>query len=261
MTIAAEPVSSARKPPVWLYSTELARSSVDFWALAASYPMLATLPRGQRHPVLVLPGFMTNDRWTVTLRGLLRTLGYQAHGWRLGRNVGPTAQVLDGLSARLDELHGRYGQPVTLIGWSLGGVFARQLARSHPEQVRQVITLGSPFRLARHDQSWAAPIYSRFEHRHAERLQLPLESDAAPLPVPSTSIYSRIDGIVAWQTCVDRPGEQAENIAVWSSHFGFGHHPAVIWAIADRLAQPAGRWAPFQAPALLRAAFAATDTT
>lgn len=256
-----DPVMSARRPPIWLYSTDFARSAVDYWALAASYPMLATLPRGERHPVMVLPGFMTSDRSTLTLRTVLRSLGYRVHGWGLGRNIGPTAKALDGMTQRLDELHRRYGQPVSVIGWSLGGIFARRLARQNPDVVRQVITLGSPIRLARHDQSWASAVYARFEGRHVEQLPLPLEVDAEPLPVPSTSIYSRVDGIVAWRTCVDRPSERAENIAVWSSHFGFGHHPAAIWAIADRLAQPAGEWARFAAPPLLRSAFPATDTT
>lgn len=253
-------VDAAARPPLHLYATDFMRSGVDYWALTASGPLLSTVPRGDRHPVLVLPGFMTSDLSTVTLRTMLRSAGYRAHGWRLGRNIGPSAAIVEGLRNRLDGLTRTYGQPISVIGWSLGGIFARQLAREAPDQVRQVITLGSPIRLARHDQSWAGSLYARFAPVHITELDLPLERDAPPLPVPATSIYSRIDGIVAWQTCLDEPGPQAENIAIWASHFGFGHHPAAIWAIADRLAQRRGEWRPFEPPALLRAAFPAADT-
>jgi len=250
---------ASRKPPFLLYSTELWRSSIDAWATAAWAPILATAPRGDRHPVLVLPGFMTNDRWTTGLRASVRSLGYHAHGWRLGRNIGPTDHILNGLTTRLDHLADRYGEPVSLLGWSLGGIYARRLARQSPDKVRQVITLGSPIRLQRHDQSWASPLFNRYAAQHAEELGLPLERDTAPLTVPATSIYSRLDGIVAWQTCLDLPGKNAENIAVWSSHFGFGHNPAALWAVADRLAQPADRWHRFSSPALLRAAYPTVD--
>lgn len=251
--------SSATRPSFLLYSTDFMRSGVDAWATALSAPILATAPRGDRHPVLVLPGFMTNDTWTIGLRTAVRSFGYRAHRWNLGRNVGPTSKALDGMAARLDELVDRYDEPVSIIGWSLGGIFARRLARQAPEKVRQVITLGSPIRLHTHGQSWAGPLYNRFASRHVEELDLPLEAAAEPLTMPATSIYSRIDGIVAWQACLDEPGANAENIAVWSSHFGFGQHPAALWAIADRLAQPVGHWRPFTPPAMLRAAFPAVD--
>jgi hypothetical protein len=121
--------------------------------------------------------------------------------------------------------------------------------------VRQVITLGSPFRLERNSQSRATRAFERYSHLHVEHRTLPLESESTPLPVPSTSIYSHFDGIVHWQTCLERPGERCENIAVMASHLGLGHHPAAIWAIADRLAQPEGTWSPFTPPRFLRPAF------
>ena len=114
-----------------------------------------------------------------------------------------------------------------MIGWSLGGIFARDLARRSPDSVRQVVTLGSPFRLARHSQSRATKVFDRFSHLHVEHRTLPLESENMPLLVPATSIYSHFDGIVHWQTCLDTPGERCENIAVMASHLGLGHHPAV----------------------------------
>ena len=156
--------------------------------------------------------------------------------------------------ARLDQLTTRFGQPVSLIGWSLG-IYARPLARSTVHAVRQVITLGSAIRLARKEQSHANRLVGDNSHWHIETWALPLEHGDGPLPVPTTPIYTPLDGIVAWRTCLNEPAPQAENIAVSASHLGFGHHPAVIWAIADRLAQPAGHWAPFRPPPLLRPAY------
>jgi pimeloyl-ACP methyl ester carboxylesterase len=246
-------------PALALYYTDLPRAAIEYAQLLTALPLRRILPVGDGHPVLVLPGLMAGDRSTWMLRRLLRSLGYRAHGWRLGRNIGPTAKAVFGMVDRLDELHTRYDAPVSLIGWSLGGIFARALARRHPSSVRQVITLGSPFRIAHERESRATPTLNRYAHLHVERPGLPLEAEADPMPVPATSVYSRYDGMVAWQTCLETPSSQAENIAVRSSHFGYGHHPAVVWAIADRLAQPHGRWTPFQPPALLGALFPRPD--
>ena len=146
----------------------------------------------------------------------------------------------------------RHGRQVNLIGWSLGGIYARTLARRSPQLVRQVVTLGSPFRLTSPNQSRASRAFESFAHLHVEPSQLPFERGTAPVPVPATSIYSRYDGIVAWQACLDTPSPRAENIEVIGSHLGLGHNPWVIWALADRLAQPEGSWAPFRPPSVLR---------
>jgi len=227
----------------------------DYGLYLAARPLLPRLPHGDGHPVLVLPGLLADDVSTRTLRSTLRRLDYRVHGWGLGRNIGPTAICVNGLRDKLDYLHARYRRPVTLIGWSLGGIFARDLARRSPDSVRQVVTLGSPFRLERQSQSRATKVFDRFSHLHVEHRTLPLESETLPLPVPATSIYSHYDGIVHWQTCLNAPGERCENIAVMASHLGLGHHPASIWAVADRLAQPEGTWQPFKAPLFLRPAF------
>jgi pimeloyl-ACP methyl ester carboxylesterase len=242
-------------PALPLYLSEPGRAVADFGLYLAARPLLPRLPRGDGHPVLVLPGLLADDTSTRALRATLRRLDYRVHGWRLGRNIGPTAACVNGLRDRLDYLHGRYRRPVTLIGWSLGGIFARDLARRSPDSVRQVVTLGTPFRLTRHSQTRAGKVFDRYSHLHVEHRSLPLEDHAIPLTVPATSIYSHFDGIVHWQTCLDTPGERCENIAVMASHLGLGYHPASIWAIADRLAQPEGSWQPFQAPRFLRPAF------
>ena len=149
--------------------------------------------------------------------------------------------------ARLEELHAQQGRRVSLIGWSLGGIYARELARRFPSLVRQVITLASPFR------DVDATNVPRFLRTAATRRPLPDQEAmrarlSTPLPVPSTAIYSRSDAIVAWQSCREDDGPLSENIEVASSHLGIGHHPIVLLTIADRLAQPEGAWRPFEPP-------------
>jgi pimeloyl-ACP methyl ester carboxylesterase len=242
-------------PALPLYLSEPGRAVADYGLYLATRPLAQRLPKGDGHPVLVLPGLLADDVSTAALRSTLRRLDYRVHGWGLGRNIGPTALCVNGLRDKLDYLHGRYRRPVTIIGWSLGGIFARDLARTSPSRVRQVITLGSPFRLTSYDQTRAARVFDRYSHLHVEQRTLPLEPEGVPLPVPATSIYSHYDGIVHWQACLNAPGERCENIAVTASHLGLGHHPAALWAVADRLAQPEGTWEPFQAPRFLRPAF------
>jgi len=252
--------TGAGAPPSWLYVTDPARAVAEFGLLIAALPLRQLLPVGDGHPVLVVPGLLADDGSTWTLRRFLRNLGYRVHGWRLGRNLGPTAATVTGLQNRLLDLRSRYDSEVSVIGWSLGGIYARILARDTPAAVRQVITLGSPIRLADESQSRARRAFNRYAHLHVVPRELPLESGVDTLPVPATSIYSRYDGIVAWEACLDSPSARAENIAVVASHLGFGHHPAVIWAVADRLAQPLGEWAPFRAPTALRPLYPPADS-
>jgi pimeloyl-ACP methyl ester carboxylesterase len=211
-----------------LAATEPARAMASAGALAAALPLLSVAPRGDRHPVLVLPGLGASDLSTGTLRGWLRGLGYPVVGWALGRNRGPTREVLDELPRLLARLHGEHGSPVSIVGQSLGGIYARRLALRAPDQARQVITLGSPFALA---------------GSAAERGGL-----RRPLPVPSTSVYSRWDGVVDWRACLQTVGPTSENVGVRASHLGMGVDPAVLWVVADRLAQPAGEWRAFRRP-------------
>ena len=242
-------------PGYLLYLTEPVRAAFDYTLLTYAMPLLAALPRGDEHPILVLPRLHGGDASTRTLRTVLKQLGYRTYGWQLGSNVGPTSKVVHGMRARLDYLTDRYQRPVTLIGWSLGGIYARKLARRMPQAVRQVITLASPIRLVRHEQSRANSLFHRYAHEHIEPLDLPLERGEGPLPVPSTSIYTPLDGVVAWRTCLDEPSPRTENIAVLASHLGIANHPAALWVMADRLAQPADQWKPFQPPSLLRSAY------
>lgn len=218
-----------------------------WWELAgliAAYPLLRLSPRGDGHPVLVLPGLAASDESTRPLRRFLAEQGWAAHGWRLGPNHGPRPGAEQRMQERLAEVAERHGRKVSLVGWSLGGIFAREMARRAPHHVRQVITLGSPFAGApRASNAWQ--LYERLSGQRADDWPQ-REAMKQPPPVPATAIYSRSDGVVAWQGCLEREGPTSENIEVHASHCGLGHHPAVLHAIADRLAQPEGDWKPFR---------------
>jgi len=246
---AAIEQTDIKAPSALLALTELPRALVEFGSLGLAAPILAGAPRGDGHPVLVLPGFVTTDISTAPLRRFLRGLGYDAYAWELGRNLGPKAIGHEGekLIARLREIHDATGHKVSLIGWSLGGVMARQLSRRAPEAVRQVISLGSPFT----GRPQATNVWRTYQILTGQRLDDPdtrvqLSESALPPPVPSTAIYSREDGVVAWQNCIEPQGPETDNIEVHGSHCGLGVNPAVLYAVADRLAQAEGAWHPFE---------------
>jgi pimeloyl-ACP methyl ester carboxylesterase len=240
-------------PSLGLYLTEPARGLADLVTLPLAAMWLPVAPRGDGHGVLVLPGLLASDSSTVPLRAFLSWLGYDVHGWELGRNRGPTDEVLDGLPGALATVAGHAGGPVSVIGWSLGGIYARELAREYPELTRQVITLGSPFGLAEPGHTRADGVYRRRSGLHAAGDRVPTrEAVARPIDVPSTAVYSRHDGIVCWQNCIEAETAQHINVEVRCSHLGFGVDPATLWLIADRLAGPAGELRPFQPPPLLR---------
>lgn len=243
---AAPPI---RPPSPLLALTELPRALAEFGSLGPAAPLLALAPRGDGHPVMVLPGFVTSDISTTVLRRFLAGLGYEALPWELGRNLGPKAIGWTGekLVARLDEVHRASGKRVSLVGWSLGGVMARQLSRRAPGAVRQVISLGSPFAgTPRATNVWRAYETLTGQKIDDKDTREQLRESATPPPVPSTSIYTREDGVVAWQNCIEPRAAQTDNIEVHGSHCGLGVNPAVLYAIADRLAQPEGAWHPFQ---------------
>lgn len=230
-------------PPSRLLLLAEIRALWETGAGIAMWPLLQLTPRGDGHPVLVLPGLVASDSSTGILRRYLKSRGYDAHGWGLGRNLGPREGVEQGMFDLLKKLHNDSGQKVSVIGWSLGGVYARMLASAHPERVRNVITLGSPFAGSpRATNAWR--VYESVSGESAEdpdRMKY-----VHPTPsVPTTSIFSRTDGVVAWQCSVEKNGPQAENIEVIASHIGLGAHPAVLYALADRLAQPEDDWKPF----------------
>ena len=246
------PDTAHARPPSWPLRLMELRWPLEAAAFMAARPALRVLGHGDQHPVLVLPGFTANDASTAPLRLALRSHGYWVHGWRLGANVGPTDRIVTGMRARLAELHERHGRTVTLVGWSLGGVYARLLARERPAAVRQVISLGSPYRMVEGDRSAVQRTWERAARFHdADLADLALhrfEHERPALTVPATSIYSRTDGVAPWQTCIDAAGDRTENIEVRGSHVGLGTNPAVLLAVLDRLSRPEGAWTPFRAP-------------
>ena len=248
-TAAVSAFTPVAPPSILLALTEFPRAVAEWASLPLASPLLATAPRGDGHPVLVLPGFATTDSSTRVLRKFLKRLGYDAHTWDLGRNLGHKAIGREGekLIARLRAIHETTGQKVSLVGWSLGGVMARLVAHKAPDAVRQVITLGSPFAGSPKSSTvWRAYEWLTGDRVDDARIVRQLDDHAAPPPVPSTAIWSRADGIVAWQTCKERASATTDNIEVRGSHCGLGVNPSVLYAVADRLAQREGGWAPFR---------------
>ena len=241
-------VATAHRPPSdWLALTEAPRAIFEFASFLALRPALSFLPRGDGHPVLVLPGFLASDTSTIPLRNLLTQLGYDAVGWDMGRNIQITATRVKAMGACLNALHQRTGSKVSIIGWSLGGLLARELAKLHPKAVRQVISLGSPLsadrgisKVARIFEALNGPV-TEVQHR-GKFVDL-----GTPPPVPSTSVFTKGDGVVHWRGSLQPEGPERENVEVLASHIGLGVNPAVMWLIANRLAQREGEWAPFKA--------------
>ena len=208
-----------KKGSLWNSIGEM-RAPLELATTLAAFPFLAGGPRGDGHTSVVLPGLYASDTSTITLRAFLRLRGHNALGWRLGRNAGFSMELLEASIARTREELRRSGRPVSLVGWSLGGVYAREIARRAPDAVRCVVTLGSPIRVDRRTRP-------------------------AP-PVPSTAIFSATDGIVAPYWAQESAGDRVENIEVPGSHLGLGHNPFVLHAVADRLYQRPDNWKAFE---------------
>jgi len=232
-------------PALPLFFLETQRAVFEGLSLIPASPVLRWAPRGDGHPVLVLPGFGADDRSTRALRGFLRRQGHDAHGWRLGRNLGPIEALHSALVARVEALARSADQPVSIVGWSLGGIYARELAKRLPHRVRQVITLGSPFGDGGHASNvrrlfeWVAgPQREAIDAERVRRLR-------QPPPVPSTAIFSKTDGVAHWRACIEPRTKRTDNIEVSGSHCGLGVNAAVFYAVADRLSQPADGWKPF----------------
>ncbi len=241
---ATEPAGELGPPGPWKMLLE-ARAPWEFAALLASTPWLRQLPRGDGHPVLVFPGLAAPDLSTVPLRRFLQALGYLPCEWGQGFNLGPKHGVLDACRARLKALAQQHGQKLSLVGWSLGGVYARELAKEQAENTRCVITLGSPFSGHPHaNNGWR--LYQTVSGQKVEQDPALLARLRVPPDLPTTSIYSKTDGVVAWPCSLNAPGALTENIEVQGSHIGLGLNPVVLVAVADRLRQDPGNWQRFE---------------
>ncbi len=223
------------------------RAPWEFGAIIPAWFALQRAPAGDGHPVIVFPGLSASDASTAPLRTYLERLGYEVSGWNQGFNFGPRAGVMKTVKWQIEQSVATSGRRVSLIGWSLGGIYARELAKEMPDHVRSVITLGTPF-AGSHKSTNAWRLYEITSGRDADRESARYDLPAAP-PVPTTSLYSRSDGIVAWQASLQAPCSinlKTENIEVLASHIGLGLNPSAWWAVADRLAQPEGQWKHFE---------------
>ena len=231
------------KAPGWLLLALEGRAPWELWASLLSMPVLKQAPMGDGHPVIVFPGLATGDMTTLVLRNFLKDRGYAPYAWELGLNRGPRPGVVEACLQKVQQLHEEHGRKVSLIGWSLGGIYARELAKELPDHVRSVITLGTPF--GGHPKATNA--WRLYEFTSGRRVDDDprLATIKETPPVPTTSILSRTDGVVAWKCCLERETEQSENIEVHASHCGMGLNPTALYAIADRLAQPEGQWQRF----------------
>jgi len=241
------------RPPRRLYTLLEWRALIEFGTLPFSWPWLQTTPAGDGHPVLLLPGFAAGDATLKPLAAFLRSRGYAVETWGFGRNRGFNRKFVLALEQKLRFMHHRAGRKVSIVGWSLGGVFAFDLAHRLPECVRSVHSLGSPMHLDRERVEaplavkvlyrWLAHPLGPVAHMAMARARL---LGVAP-PVPSTCIYSATDGVVPPHAAViEGNARQHENLPVPGSHLGLGFNPLVLWMLADRLALAEGAWRPFR---------------
>lgn len=245
-----KPAAIRREGPAMFDSlSELPRVLLEATMLGVTWGILkANAPRGDGHPVMVMPGFMGGDESTLLLRRFLTSLGYKVLPWLQGRNLG-RPELLEGAMRRFYRAWQAYETPISLVGQSLGGVFSREIARKFPDATRCVITLGSPFAATEHGNT--NPMIGRlFEEMSGlsveeMRARFGQGDPRAALPMPSTAIYSKRDGVVAWDTCIERDSPLAESIEVQGSHSGMAVSPDVLHVVADRLAENPAKWRKF----------------
>jgi len=242
----SEEVSNHRalkKPSFFWLATELNRALFEFGTYFPYKVLRNQEKTGDGHPVLVLPGFMATDGSTKPLRNFLNSLGYSSYGWGMGRNYGDI-EYLDDLSDQVESLYRSHQQKVTIIGWSLGGIYARQIAKDLPHLTRQVVTLGSPFSGLTQPNN-AVWLYNLLTNgKGTEEIDAELIADIPlPAPVPTTAIYSTEDGVVPWEACMEQIEDDIhQNIRVRGSHLGFGVNPVVLKILEDRLQYKEENW-------------------
>jgi len=198
-----------------------------------------TARRGDGGPVLVAPGFATDDGGTASLRGFLGSIGYRVVGWGLGRNDGRVPRLIPALADRTEAFAELSGRPVRLVGWSLGGYLVREVARERPSVVDRVVTLGAPI-VGGPAYTASAPVYRRRGY-DLDAIAAQVERrEAEPIRVPIDAVYSRSDGVVAWRACVDKVSPDVRHHEVVSSHLGLVASATVFRLVAELLADSRG---------------------
>lgn len=234
-------------PPKILLFLEVVRSAFEYTqSLLLTLPLQYISPKGDGHPVIILPGLGTADGSTHYLRNFLSRLGYNVYPWGMGRNLGPRGgldKLTDSIAKRIKEISDENnGATVSVIGWSLGGIYAREVAKKCPHLVRQVITLGTPFK-GNPKSTNATKLYELLSKDKSHYDPEIINKISCRPDVPFTSIYSKTDGVVSWKSSLEEVTPISENIEVpGASHLGLGHNPISIHIIADRLSQPESNW-------------------
>ena len=231
-------------PPGVLTAAELPRTIGEIVATRVLRRSLNKLPAGDGHGVLVIPGFLSDDFFSAPLLAHLNRLGYNAIGWSQGTNLGPGKVQVESVAELVSQFADRSGDKISIVGHSLGGIYAREIAKLVPDVVRQTITMGSPFAVEQEPSNFAGKWFRRF-NPDLEQLKQTYQY-AAPPPQPTSAIYTRLDGVVGWGLSVQQDGHaHCENIEVRGSHCGLIHNASVWYVLADRLSQQCGQWQPF----------------
>jgi pimeloyl-ACP methyl ester carboxylesterase len=232
-----KPVHEPIQPPGFILQMLEGRAAAEFAQLLLQLPLLRLRARrGKGQPILVLPGFMADDASTFILRQFLNNIGYKAYPWELGTNRRRLLDFLPAIQARLEALHTSHGQPVILLGWSRGGILARELARDNPQLVRQVITIGSPVK-GGVTASSIGSLVRRETGLTSEAMQNTLrERQRRPITVPIKSIYSKLDGVVAWRACIDDVSPNVAHFEIRGTHIGMGTNIQVYQLLSKLLA-------------------------
>jgi pimeloyl-ACP methyl ester carboxylesterase len=254
--------ANGASPPKLIYTALEGRALFEAAALPYFLPLLATTPRGDGHPVLLIPGFVATDATMTGMRVFLRSRGYHVENWGFGQNTGFKLKFSQALEQKVRYLHHKYQRKVSVVGWSLGGVYAYYVAHAAPECVRTVISLGSPMRFDAENLTVPMAVkmlYRYFAHpmgpvAHLSNVRAKVLKE--PPPVPSTCVYSDTDGVVPRDAArIKEYDGQHENVWVPGSHIGLGMNAAVMWIVADRLGQPEGHWKPFEPRGLIGEAY------
>ena len=212
------------------------RAPFEFASIALNVKTLRKAPKGNGQPVMLVPGYLADDYSMGPLGAFLQYLGYDVYYTEMGRNMGNINTDMMRLGNRVGSISQALGaKKVTLIGWSLGGVITREVARLFPDVVQQVLTLGTPI-VGGPKFTSVGKMYTKLNNIDLEKFELDVhQRNSIGLTQPVTSIYSKSDGVVSWQASVDIYNQHAVNIEVTGSHIGLGINPKVWLTIANVL--------------------------
>jgi pimeloyl-ACP methyl ester carboxylesterase len=248
-----KPATDSKRPPHPIHSVLELRAALELAMLPHALPFLLRAPRGDGHPVLLVPGFLSSEIPLAAMKAFLDNRGYAVDTWGLGRNVGLQRKHVAALEQKVRFMHYKHGRKVSIVGWSLGGAFALYVAHHAAECVRGIITMGSPVSVGAEGSQSSAVVHALYRlvahplgsaaHAYQPRIR---QLRARP-PVPMSCLYSKTDGVVpAHQAMFDGDPALHENVRVPGSHLGLGFNAYVLWVVADRLAQPEGEWKPYE---------------